>query len=117
VLQETWLRACALLPRFRKESSLQTWLSGILINCWREMRRTMLPVEELQDVAVVQPETRDLERLIRTLPDRARAVLVLHDVEGHTHEEIAAALSIAAGTSKHHLFRARKLLREWLGEE
>ena len=56
----------------------------------------------------------DLERLIGQLPAGCRSVLVLHDIEGFTHEEIAASLGIAAGTSKAHLFRARRLLRRWL---
>jgi RNA polymerase sigma-70 factor (ECF subfamily) len=49
------------------------------------------------------------------LPPGARAVFVLHDVEGRTHEEIAALLDLAPGTSKAQLFRARRLLREALG--
>jgi RNA polymerase sigma-70 factor (ECF subfamily) len=49
------------------------------------------------------------------LPPGARAVFVLHDVEGRTHEEIAAMLDLAPGTSKAQLFRARRLLREALG--
>ena len=56
----------------------------------------------------------DLERVIGQLPAGCRSVLVLHDIEGFTHEEIAASLGIAVGTSKAHLFRARRLLRRWL---
>jgi RNA polymerase sigma-70 factor (ECF subfamily) len=57
----------------------------------------------------------DLERAVATLPPRARAVLVLHDVEGWTHEEIAAELGMAVGSSKAQLHRARGLLRAKLG--
>jgi len=57
----------------------------------------------------------DLERAIARLPQQARSVLVLHDIEGYRHEEIAALLRIAAGTSKAHLHRARRALREVLG--
>jgi len=39
---------------------------------------------------------------------------VLYDVEGYRHEEIARMTGIAVGTSKAQLFRARRLLREWL---
>ena len=56
----------------------------------------------------------DLERALATLPPGARSVFVLHDVEGRTHEEIAALLNLAAGTSKAQLHRARRLLREAL---
>ena len=47
-------------------------------------------------------------------PAGARAVFILHDVEGFQHAEIAAQLGIAEGTCKAHLFRARRLLREML---
>jgi RNA polymerase sigma-70 factor (ECF subfamily) len=57
----------------------------------------------------------DLERAVATLPPRARAVLVLHDVEGWKHEEIAAELGMAVGSSKAQLHRARGLLRSRLG--
>jgi RNA polymerase sigma factor (sigma-70 family) len=55
--------------------------------------------------------TLDLERAIAVLPSRARTVFVLHDVEGWAHGEIAAAVGIAAGTSKAQLHRARRLLQ------
>jgi RNA polymerase sigma-70 factor (ECF subfamily) len=56
----------------------------------------------------------DLERAIALLPERCRTVLVLHDVEGWTHQEIARDLDIAAGTSKSQLFEARRRVRTWL---
>jgi RNA polymerase sigma-70 factor (ECF subfamily) len=56
----------------------------------------------------------DLERAIASLPSQARVVFVLHDVEGYRHEEIANQMSIAVGTSKAQLHRARRLLREVL---
>ena len=62
-------------------------------------------------------ERLDLERAVATLPERARAVLVLHDIEGWKHEEIAAELGMAVGSSKAQLHRARGLLRQRLGED
>ena len=56
----------------------------------------------------------DLEQAIGGLPERARAVFVLHDVEGYRHDEIAELLSVSPGTSKSQLHRARSLLREAL---
>ena len=56
----------------------------------------------------------DLEAAILRLPAAARAVFVLYDIEGYQHNEIGAQLEIAEGTSKAHLFRARRLLREML---
>ena len=58
----------------------------------------------------------DLEQAVARLPPRARAVLVLHDVEGWKHEEIAESLDMAVGSSKAQLHRARKLLRARLGD-
>jgi RNA polymerase sigma factor (sigma-70 family) len=118
VLQEAWIRACAALPRFRWESRLHTWLGGIVVNCWRESRRRPPSDDEgLEEVAVPPHDFSDLESLITALPERCRAVVVMHDIEGYTHEEIAAALVIAAGTSKHQLHRGRTLLRAWLQEK
>src|SRR5207247_43490 len=53
-------------------------------------------------------------RAVSALPERASMVVVLHDVEGYQHGEIAAMAGIAEGTSKAQLFRARRLLREAL---
>ena len=58
----------------------------------------------------------DLQRAVASLPPRARAVLVLYDIEGWKHEEIATELGMAVGSSKAQLHRARALLRERLGE-
>ena len=56
----------------------------------------------------------DLEGALARLPDGAREVFLLHDVEGYRHEEIAEMLGLATGTSKSQLHRARMALREWL---
>jgi RNA polymerase sigma-70 factor (ECF subfamily) len=58
----------------------------------------------------------DLEHAIRMLPDDYRMVLVLHDVEGMKHHEIAERLEIPIGTTKSQLFRARRMIRKWLSE-
>jgi len=123
IVQETWLRALDALPRFRFESALRTWLCGIALNRWREVRAksarerafrlieggTPPPAEPAPGRALV------LERAIERLPDGYREVLLLHDLEGYTHEEIALHFGIAEGTSKSQLHRARRALREALG--
>lgn len=68
------------------------------------------------DAARCQSTRMDLERALETLPPRARAVLVLHDIEGWKHQEIADQLQMAVGSSKAQLHRARGLLRARLGE-
>ena len=61
------------------------------------------------------PATRmDLEKQIARLPDRARTVLILHDIEGFKHAEIAQMAGMAVGTSKAQLHRARQLLQRHL---
>nr|MBA3259259.1 RNA polymerase subunit sigma-24 [Gemmatimonadales bacterium] len=61
------------------------------------------------------PETAmDMETAIGLLPDGARQVFVLHDIEGYRHEEIGRMLGLAAGTSKSQLHRARLALRRHL---
>ena len=64
----------------------------------------------------IEPDLRrKLFEAIDALPDGYRAVLILHELEGYTHEEVGALLGIDAGTSKAQLFRARAKLRTQLG--
>jgi RNA polymerase sigma-70 factor (ECF subfamily) len=119
-LQETWLRAVRGLHGFRRSSTFRTWLVGITIRVALEIGRAREPAGQLaEDDAVAVPAPPfdvgvDLDTLVQRLPAGYRTVLVLHDIEGHTHDEIAALLNVAAGTSKSQLSRARSLLRRWL---
>lgn len=118
IVQETWVRAIRKLTQFHQESKLRNWLMGIASNCYRELKRKTMQVDSainLQTDFVDPP--RDLEELIRSLPDGSREVLILHDLYGYTHEEIAAQLDIHAGTSKSQLFEARTKLRSALLKE
>lgn len=103
------------MREFRGDASLRTWLAGFTINCCRERwrRRESIP-DETGEAGALEPlgDRLDLERAIASLPDGHREVFVLHDLEGYTHEEIAARLGIVAGTSKSQLARARSRLRE-----
>lgn len=119
VVQETWIRACESLDRFLWRSSFGTWLQGIGLNVAREhlrqqSRSPLIPMEVIPMTAAPQEhddDRIDLERLIRALPDEQRIVLVLHDIEGMKHREIAARLGIPVGTSKSHLSRSRRKLQ------
>jgi RNA polymerase sigma-70 factor, ECF subfamily len=118
-LQETWIRAVRALPQFRWESALGTWLVGIGVNVARERLRAPRRTVEIEEAGHLasrsDPSLRiDLESAIAQLPEEGRTVLILHDVEGYTHEEISAALGIADGTSKSRLSRARQNLKEFL---
>jgi RNA polymerase sigma-70 factor (ECF subfamily) len=117
-VQETWLRALRGLPSFRGESSFSTWLVGIGIRCALEILRKR-PGAADADIAEPRGDaaphlTIDLERAIAALPGGYRAVFVLHDIEGLTHEEIGGLLGVEPGTSKSQLFHARRALRQRL---
>jgi RNA polymerase sigma-70 factor (ECF subfamily) len=123
--QDVFVRAWERLGTFRGESAIGSWLHRIAVNLALsahrgELRRTrrVEPRGELPDAPARGDgggaRDLDLERAIAALPPGARAVFVLHDVEGYAHEEIARMAGIAVGTSKAHLFRARRLLRAML---
>jgi RNA polymerase sigma factor (sigma-70 family) len=122
VVQETWIKAVERLGAFRWESQLGTWLTSIGLNVARGMLRRLgrweVQVEEGVPEGWRPPpphgERIDLERAIALLPAGYRSVLVLHDVEGYTHEEIGEMLGVAAGTSKSQLSFARRALRRML---
>ncbi len=126
IVQDTWMRAVPKLAQFRWQSSLRTWLCAVLVNVHREeLRRRARDAERaaqaqqrLSPVGTTAPhESPDLERAITELPDGYREVLVLHDIEGYTHREIAALLDVAEGTSKSQLSRARRALRTKLDSQ
>lgn len=115
VLQETWLRAAMAMSAFRGDSAFRTWLTGIALNCYRERRRRWLNAshDAVPEIAVASRASAvDVADVLDALSAEHREVLMLHDVEGYTHEEIAAALGIETGTSKSRLSRARALFRE-----
>jgi len=121
VVQDTWIRVVEGLPRFRWDASFRTWLLGIGLNRSREILRKACrsrgeaPLEiEPELPAPPLVERIDLEDAIQALPRGYRAVFLLHDVEGLTHDEIASDLGISAGTSKSQLYFARRVLRSHL---
>ncbi|MDA3934465.1 MAG: sigma-70 family RNA polymerase sigma factor [Gammaproteobacteria bacterium] len=127
VLQETFVQAWRKLSEFRGEAALTTWLHRVAVNIVLAERRRgsarlrmasdPLPV---QDITVAPGETHadhDLEAAIASLPPRARLVLVLHELHGYSHVEIADMSKMAEGTSRAQLNRARKLLKQYLHKD
>jgi RNA polymerase sigma-70 factor (ECF subfamily) len=126
--QETFIKAFSRLRDFRGEAALSTWLGSIAIsvtlNGLRKVRRQNEREVSLDDAVPTGRPTREAEpdlkerlnRAIDGLPEGYRAVFVMHDVEGYTHEEIATSLGVHPGTSKAQLFRARARLREALAD-
>jgi RNA polymerase sigma-70 factor (ECF subfamily) len=120
-VQETWIRAVRELGNFRWQAALSTWLTSIACNVARDQLRRIRRRAENDPVHQEEPSTParsgddiDLERAIGLLPDGYRTVLVLHDIQGLTHEEIGTSLGIAPGTSKSQLSGARRTLRALL---
>lgn len=124
LVQESYIRAWQKLASFRGESQFTSWLHRLAVNVVLSHFRSSgrrpdrLVDGELDDVESASTHAAglavDLERAIAGLPDGARMVLVLHDIEGYTHEEIARLMGVAVGTSKAQLSRARSLLRKVL---
>ena len=124
--QDVFVRLWDKLRSFRGDSAFSSWLHRLAVNVVLNERRTtsrrerrVLSAEDPDGVVGAQhaaplPLNIDLERAIAELPDGAREVFVLYDIEGYGHGEIAALVGIAEGTSKAQLFRARRLLREKL---
>ncbi|HSR65902.1 MAG TPA: sigma-70 family RNA polymerase sigma factor [Xanthomonadaceae bacterium] len=126
--QDTFVRAWQALPGYRFESAFGTWLHRLAVNtALMDLRAgRSRPSLDGDEDALAELGTQDsaghatalgldLERAVASLPPRARAVLVLYDVEGWKHEEIAEELGMAVGSSKAQLHRARGLLRARLG--
>lgn len=126
--QEAFVRAFRRLADFRGESALSTWLCSIAIsvtlNGLRSVKRAREREVGLEDVPALgtrpveaDPDLKQrLARAIDGLPEGYRMVFVMHDVEGYTHGQIAAALGVQPGTSKAQLFRARARLRAALAD-
>jgi RNA polymerase sigma-70 factor (ECF subfamily) len=125
--QESFVRAWERLRDFRGDSAFETWLHHVAVSVVLTHRRATLRrlrrIETNDDLARVDgpdpapraPDARvDLERAIALLPQGARIVFVLFEIEGYSHAEIARELDIAENTSKAQLHRARGLLRELL---
>jgi RNA polymerase sigma-70 factor (ECF subfamily) len=121
LVHEAWMSAVTRFGAFEWRSALQTWLAGFVVNAWRAnvrraARELMLdsrPAANDDPLSEHFPRA-DLERALGELSPGYREVLVLHDIEGYTHEEIAMLLGIEPGTSKSQLSRARAAIRRML---
>ena len=125
IAQEVWIQIFRALPSYRGDSQFSTWAHRIAVNrtlnALRKTRRLAnIETEVQEDSASVEPDhdrtfvAQSIEEAAAKLSPGARAVFMLHDVEGYTHEEIAEELGITAGGSKSQLFKARAKLRKLL---
>jgi RNA polymerase sigma-70 factor (ECF subfamily) len=131
VVQDSYLRAWRALPGFRGDSLLSTWLHSIVVNralthiaSRRRHRHEVLPDDgshdpvELRvsaDPALAAESGADREELVAALgqlPRQSREVIVLREIHGLSHEEIARSVGISVTASKVRLHRARLRLRQ-----
>jgi RNA polymerase sigma-70 factor (ECF subfamily) len=131
VSQEAFIRIFRGLPKFRGDSALGTWIYRLSVNAALSHRARRPPLTgatgepeiPLESSARESPPTGDavlrarLERALWKLPVGYRTAIVLHDIEGLEHEEVAAILGCHVGTSKSQLHKARGKLREILSQE
>ncbi len=123
--QDVFVRAWEKLSTFRGESAFGTWLHRVAVNVVLARRKTLGvergrfhsgedPLEDVSGRRETPEISMDFEEALANLPDGARQVFVLHDVEGYRHEEIARMLGVVPGTSKSQLHHARMALRRYL---
>jgi RNA polymerase sigma-70 factor, ECF subfamily len=127
--QDVFVRVWQKLSTFRGEASFTTWLHRLAVNVIIERFRTLgtarqkfladgeTVLERMPARTTARHDVRmDLEQAMSRLPPGARAVFVLHDIEGYRHEEIGTLLGVSVGTSKSQLHRARMTLRTQLNQ-
>lgn len=126
ITQDVFVRAFERLPQFRQDAKLSTWLHRIAVtvtlNTLRKRRSIAvreLPLDAAREhasvVAPLEPDVRDRVRAaLDQIAAGLRVVLLMYDVEGYSHDEIAAALGINAGASRMRLLRARETMRTLL---
>lgn len=125
VVQEVFVRIYRGLAKFRGDAQLSTWIYRLSVNAALShvsKRKRRPECEEWQDQEPSESQplrdsalSRRLEDALESLPAGYRAVLVLHDVEGLSHEECAKILGCRIGTSKSQLHKARARMRQILG--
>ena len=129
--QDTFVKAWTSLGSYAGRGSLSGWLGRLAVNLWRDRFRQQARQERLLQKAALSWEhdrlpggtvvplltALDLERSLARLPEGARTVFVLHEIEGYKHHEIAELLALTTGTVKSQLHRARKLLRVLMDTE
>ena len=127
VAQEVFVRVFRGLASFRGDSALSTWIYRLTVNAAlshlaRRGRRHEVGDDGLTELPAPPSAERDsalatrIEAALAELPPGYRAILVLHDVEGLSHEECAAILECRVGTCKSQLHKARARMRELLGD-
>lgn len=129
LVQDAFVRALERIDRLGAGSQFGPWFYRLLVNAalnrrkYLARRRTAQLPEGLKAAENPAADTeraelrRRLQQAVKGLPAELEAVLILHDLEGFTHPEIGKILGIPDGTSRSHLSRARRSLRETLQDQ
>jgi RNA polymerase sigma-70 factor (ECF subfamily) len=123
--QDTFIRAFSRLAQFRGEAAFSTWLHRITVTVVSNARRSEVRIarevtlDEADSIEMSAPEAEpdlkeSIARAIEDLSETYRTTLVMHDIEGYTHAEIAEILDVPEGTCKSRLSAARAQLRQAL---
>jgi len=120
-VQEVFLRAWSRLDSFRGESASGTWLFRLGVNVLlrelqRDRRHDAAGLDVVQLAVAPTAGRLDVDRALQALPVGLREVVVLHDMEDYTHEEVSELLGITVSASKMRLHRARSALRTFIRE-
>lgn len=127
VCQDAFVKALDRLDECRHPDRFVGWLMRIVRNRAHNVReyQQLRATEALENTAATNPTVGDaaeraelreqLERALGTITDVQRQIVLLHDLEGWKHREIANFLGVSEETSRQHLFVARKRLRAVLG--
>jgi RNA polymerase sigma-70 factor (ECF subfamily) len=140
ITQDVFVKAYASLGGFKRDAGFYTWVYRIAVNrtinfLKQRNRRTAVSLDNMdegveRDPAYVELVAREspvrdatlgelqkkLNDALQTLSEKHRAVVVLHDIQGVPHDEIARMLRVSAGTVRSRLFYARQMLQNELKE-
>jgi RNA polymerase sigma-70 factor (ECF subfamily) len=120
--QDTFIRAFSRLAQFRGDAAFSTWLHRITVTVVSNARRSEVRIarevalDEASTIEMSAPEAEPdlrecIARAVQALSEVYRTTLVMHDIEGYTHAEIAEVLGVPEGTCKSRLSAARAQLR------
>ena len=120
--QDSFIRAWQKIDSFKGNSAFSSWLyrltSNVVIGYLRQQSKWNLVSfdndihEKTLGSDSMKSERYDLEKVMQSMPDQARVILILYEYLGYQHNEIAEITGMAVGTSKSHLHRARGFLKE-----
>lgn len=129
VVQNGFIKVFEMIHTFKGSGSLEGWIRKIMVNSALDNYRKTKALKqniEIENVdymlqsnihATESLETKDLLRIIQSLPSGFRTVFNLYAIEGYTHKEIAVQLNISENTSKSQYSRARVYLQKILKPE